>query len=854
MADVIIKASLEGFDGAQAALNRLGEEHKAVLAKQATATEALKSHTADLAEQFGEQERATAFASSALGQMGSLMANYATSALTVTALVGGLVKVLKDVDSAGRASAEMSLRLGAALTSTGGVVGFTQHQLEGMADAMAKATRFDDTGIKHAQSIMLTFSNVTGDVFKRGMALAADYSELLGVDLTSSARILGRSLNDPTTGMGMLSRAIGQLDPETRDLIKTFQENGDTMQAQITLIEALEKKFGGFATTIGGSSVAAVDKLKNAWSNLMQEMAKTPDDPTGSKGLFGENMEAAARRIETMKGWVTSFNEWRHDNEVKVLTDIVKAEDTSFQDRAAAQRRLTEITKNEGANRAKAEADAAEKEQKNREKLDEEALLRQVELDDKMAAEWLKSQQEKVKAAQQAEMEQRKLARETADLAVKERAIELEDYLAFIDAQLKITRLGEKERLELKRERHKVTEDIAKRELDLDKQRAEQNRQMFQEEKALRDAVNESAKDEIAHLETLNIQNGNLVKMEGDERVRALEALARKYADMGGAGAVAYQTIQREIKRTRTTAEQDFDKMRQVFGRTTFDMTAMFGSFHQSVQSNLAEMMKGNQSTADGIKGIFKGMVDAVINEFARLAANDILSGVMQMFGLSSGRTGGSLLGSLLGGLLGGGGQGSDDSGGFNLGNMSTVKNLFSGVGSAADFAAGYAAIEGLSAVEAAALIESGTVGFAGAGMESAALGMGLAEGAAYWVPYVGWAMLAAKALGIDVGGFVGDVWGGVGDVVGGIGDVVGDIFGGIGDVFGFATGGERLVSKPTLFLAGESGAERVRVSPMAGGGARAQGGINNYFNGPTIMDEYSMRLWLRGQERMMGA
>jgi phage-related minor tail protein len=207
--------------------------------------------------------------------MGSMMANYATRAFTVVAIITTVVKALKDIDSAGRESAEMSLRLGAALKATGEVVGFTQHQLEGMADAMSKATRFDDDGIKRAQSVMLTFSNVTGGVFTRGMSLAADYAKVLGVDLSSAARVLGRALNDPVDGVGRLSLVIGKLDPETRDLIKTFQENGDTMQAQITLIEALEKKFGGFAATIGGSSVVAVDKLRNAWGDLMKELAKT---------------------------------------------------------------------------------------------------------------------------------------------------------------------------------------------------------------------------------------------------------------------------------------------------------------------------------------------------------------------------------------------------------------------------------------------------------------------------------------------------------------------------------------------------------------------------------------------------
>lgn len=81
--------------------------------------------------------------------------------------------------------------------------------------------------------------------------------------------------------------------------------------------------------------------------------------------------------------------------------------------------------------------------------------------------------------------------------------------------------------------------------------------------------------------------------------------------------------------------------------------------------------------------------------------------------------------------------------------------------------------------------------------------------------------------LGGALGGLLGGGGGGgiLGSIVSGVASFIpGGGF--LSGLFGFATGGEQLVTKPTLFMAGERGPERLRVSPMAGGmGSRLQGG-----------------------------
>lgn len=80
--------------------------------------------------------------------------------------------------------------------------------------------------------------------------------------------------------------------------------------------------------------------------------------------------------------------------------------------------------------------------------------------------------------------------------------------------------------------------------------------------------------------------------------------------------------------------------------------------------------------------------------------------------------------------------------------------------------------------------------------------------------------------LGGALGGLLGGGGGGgiLSSLIGGVASFIpGGGF--LSSLFGFATGGEQLVTKPTLFMAGERGPERLRVSPMAGGlGSRLQG------------------------------
>ena len=91
------------------------------------------------------------------------------------------------------------------------------------------------------------------------------------------------------------------------------------------------------------------------------------------------------------------------------------------------------------------------------------------------------------------------------------------------------------------------------------------------------------------------------------------------------------------------------------------------------------------------------------------------------------------------------------------------------------------------------------------------------------------------------VGAFAG--WALGGPLGGLLGGSLGGLFGGL-----FQTGGESVVSRPTLFMAGEVGPEQVSVRPLTGPMSTRSGASFNFY-GPVIADEYSWRRFRRMME-----
>jgi hypothetical protein len=140
----------------------------------------------------------------------------------------------------------------------------TLDELQAQASAFQESSTFGDENILKYQSVLLTFGNVTGDVFTDATRLGLDMSAKLGTDLQSTAIQLGKALNDPVTGMTALTRSGVSFSQEQKDMVKTMVEAGDIAGAQAVILGELERQFGGTAEAMAQTGTGQAKQAMNA--------------------------------------------------------------------------------------------------------------------------------------------------------------------------------------------------------------------------------------------------------------------------------------------------------------------------------------------------------------------------------------------------------------------------------------------------------------------------------------------------------------------------------------------------------------------------------------------------------------
>ena len=807
MAELSIKATLQGAAEAQAGLaalsaatkdlgtsnerwatlqanlNRLGQEQQAGMVQRTAATQRLKDHTTELVRKFNEQEAAQKQVNSISSQLTSSIGTMARQFITTTFSVAALGSTLLQIFNSGREADLMMVKLKASLEATGGAVGKTAQQLEEMSEALAKGTRFDNTGILQAMQILLTFDNVQGDVFESAIRHAQNLSEKFGMDLSSAARLLGRALQEPGDGLLALSGRIGTLNPEIVKNIQNLNDQGRVVEAQAEIIKLLDGRMKDFAVTVGESAPASFNKMIIAWKSLLEELGK------GQKGGFWDFWTTSLNNMtEFFKNWSLAMRGISTERDRQALNDA----NLSAEDRKIIEKRLNESylqlqreieaekqARNDAALTAwvKSEDDKkakqktyAEKQLKENEELvkkiaaDEEKALddrleridflvkaekmsleQKVQLiDEELAltqentAAWLKLSNARLAALDAIDKREEKNVQrilDRYDVDIKAGKATFAQKILFIDSQLAREQEGTAEWIDLMAERQQTEDQMV--------QKKKQNE--AEVEKALKKtqrAYAEQADEEIATIR-------KTVFATEDLRIEALERLAAAFKNIGPEADEAYDRVQKALRSTETQAERTTKRLQETFGQTSFDIINVGQSMASSWQGTFADMLKGTATFSETIQSFWKGMVDAIINEIARMVAQWLAAQAVMGFITMA----------------------------ISIGLMS-------------------AGVPVAVAAGGDKIVTSPTTFLVGEG-------------------------------GVAVSG-----------------------------ARGFQHGGEGVFTRPTLFRAGEGGPERVRVTPLAGGASGGGGGfqVTNVFMGPNVMDAFSLRRFVREQERLLSA
>lgn len=256
-------------------------------------------------DELKETERSSEKTKDSLRGLAKGLASVAAAAVGIkgmSSLFSGVVREAEKFETS-------MLKINAIIRATGGVAGKTGDQILSFAQSLALNTLESTEGVLAAQQRLLTFRKVSGDVFDRAIRASADLSAAMGTDLSSSAVMLGRALEDPITGLTSLTRTGTVFTDAQKDLVKSLVQSGNLQQAQILILKELEAQYGGTAQAAATGYAGALDTL----AQRQQELFLAIDDTLGvTKGLaaaakgLANVFDALARNMQRIVSYIAT--------------------------------------------------------------------------------------------------------------------------------------------------------------------------------------------------------------------------------------------------------------------------------------------------------------------------------------------------------------------------------------------------------------------------------------------------------------------------------------------------------------------------------------------------------------------
>lgn len=269
-------------------------------------------------------------------------------------------------------------RLTAVYKNQGEQIGLTRHQLDDLAESLAASSQFKDNDIKRGEAELIKFGNIYGDVFTRATKLSIDLGAQTG-NLPGAFDAIGKALANPVDGLKGLGGEIGKLLPQQREHIKTLMEQGRTYDAQVYVLDILQKKIGGTADIMNTGYTKAITDVNKGWEKMLENlgeitaikntvvgaleaiagalrgMASVFGGGTFSEGVLGKR-DAMAMEIMDLEKQIQDAQARRGltftDDEGRVIGEDLRA-DELIAKRDALQKKYDELVKQENAKQEK---------------------------------------------------------------------------------------------------------------------------------------------------------------------------------------------------------------------------------------------------------------------------------------------------------------------------------------------------------------------------------------------------------------------------------------------------------------------------------------------------------------------
>lgn len=297
---------------AQTSLNKMNSD------LQKTSKE-LDSQPSRWSKLKGSIESATSGTSKLQSAFGSLKGTLAGMAMGAVAGFS-IEEIVKDADSASKNLAQMS----AVLKSTGDAAGMTQEELVGLAESQSKVTTYSAETTEAAENMLLTFTNIKGNVFPQTIKATEDMATAMHMDATSAAQTLGKALNDPASGLTRLTRVGVTFTDAQKKQITAMEKAGNTAGAQRIILQELEREFGNSAVAAGKTLPGQIQIMQNSLKSsgvtietalmpiateTMPAITKGVQDIAQSVEQHKEQIAGAVKEISTLVTGVFQFAE-----------------------------------------------------------------------------------------------------------------------------------------------------------------------------------------------------------------------------------------------------------------------------------------------------------------------------------------------------------------------------------------------------------------------------------------------------------------------------------------------------------------------------------------------------------------
>ena len=182
--------------------------------------------------------------------------------------------------------------------ATGADAWTSTKELEKASMELSDSTNYSVTEIQQMQSVLLGFTNITGEAFDGASEAVLDMATVMGMDLTSAVQTIGKALDDPITGLDSLRRQGFKFTDEQKAELAQLVKNGKQYEAQKIILDTLSTSYGG-AAKAGQDSFAnqrhAVENLQDAIGGklipVMQVFAENNAKMINSLRKLIENMD-----------------------------------------------------------------------------------------------------------------------------------------------------------------------------------------------------------------------------------------------------------------------------------------------------------------------------------------------------------------------------------------------------------------------------------------------------------------------------------------------------------------------------------------------------------------------------------